>query len=121
MNILCIGNSFSVDTTWLIPHIANDLGLEGYHFGNLYVGGCSLNMHLHHLESDAPVYKFYESRVRFTGQAVSGIGQITAHFTTSMWQKQSPCGMRHLPANSSPSRIYARRRRKLRRRCKKFN
>ena len=62
MNILCIGNSFSVDTTWLIPRIANDLGLEGYHFGNLYVGGCSLNMHLHHLESDAPVYKFYESR-----------------------------------------------------------
>ena len=40
--------------------------------------------------------------------------------TTSMWQKQSPCGMRHLPANSSPSRIYARRRRKLRRRCKKI-
>lgn len=62
MNILCIGNSFSVDTTWLIPHIANDLGLDNYHFGNLYVGGCSLNMHLQHLETDAPVYKFYESR-----------------------------------------------------------
>ena len=60
MNILCIGNSFSVDTTWLAPKIAGDLGLN-IHFGNLYVGGCSLNMHLAHLETDAPVYKFYES------------------------------------------------------------
>ena len=62
MNILCIGNSFSVDTTWLLPWIAKDLGLEGFHFGNLYVGGCSINKHLEHLETDAPVYKFYESR-----------------------------------------------------------
>lgn len=62
MKILCIGNSFSVDTTWLIPHIAKDLGMEDFHFGNLYVGGCSIKMHLQHLESDAPVYKFYESR-----------------------------------------------------------
>jgi broad specificity phosphatase PhoE len=60
MNILCIGNSFSVDTTWLAPQIAGDLGLD-IHFGNLYVGGCSLNLHLEHLETDAPVYKFYES------------------------------------------------------------
>ena len=60
MNILCIGNSFSVDTTWLAPQVACDLGLD-IHFGNLYVGGCSLNMHLEHLETDAPVYKFYES------------------------------------------------------------
>ena len=60
MNILCIGNSFSVDTTWLAPKIACDLDLD-IHFGNLYVGGCSLNMHLEHLETDAPVYRFYES------------------------------------------------------------
>ena len=60
MNILCIGNSFSVDSTWLAPKIAVDLGLD-IHFGNLYVGGCSLNLHLEHLETDAPVYKFYES------------------------------------------------------------
>ena len=60
MNILCIGNSFSVDTTWLTPQIATDLGMS-VHFGNLYVGGCSIRMHLNHLETDAPVYKFYES------------------------------------------------------------
>ena len=62
MNILCIGNSFSVDTSWHIWQIAKDLGLQDFHFGNLYVGGCSIDMHLAHLESDAPVYKFYESR-----------------------------------------------------------
>ena len=62
MNILCIGNSFSVDTTWHIWQIAKDLGMEDFYFGNLYVGGCSINMHLAHLEEDAPVYKFYESR-----------------------------------------------------------
>lgn len=62
MNILCIGNSFSVDTTWHIWQIAKDLGLRDFHFGNLYVGGCSINMHLANLETDAPVYKFHESR-----------------------------------------------------------
>lgn len=62
MNILCIGNSFSVDTTWLIPQIAGDLGVTDIHFGNLYVGGCSVRMHLAHLEENAPVYKFYDSR-----------------------------------------------------------
>ena len=60
MNILCIGNSFSVDSTWLAPKIAVDLGLD-IHFGNLYVGGCSINLHLQHMEEDAPVYRFYES------------------------------------------------------------
>jgi len=60
MDILCIGNSFSVDTTWLAPRIARDLGLDIY-LGNLYVGGCSLNMHLQHFLEDAPVYQFYES------------------------------------------------------------
>ena len=60
MNILCIGNSFSVDTTWLAPKVAADLGLDIF-FGNLYVGGCSLNMHYAHLQEDAPVYKYYTS------------------------------------------------------------
>lgn len=60
MNILCIGNSFSVDSTWLAPQITVGLGLD-IHFGNLFVGGCSINMHLEHLETDASVYRFYES------------------------------------------------------------
>lgn len=62
MNILCIGNSFSVDTTWLMPEIARDLGMTEVHFGNLFVGGCSVGQHLQHLETGAGVYKFYESR-----------------------------------------------------------
>ena len=61
MNILCIGNSFSVDTTWLLPQIITDLKLKAYHVGNLYVGGCSLNMHWEHLCSDAKVYKYYQT------------------------------------------------------------
>lgn len=62
VNILCIGNSFSVDTTWHIPAIARALGMTDFHFGNLYVGGCSISMHLAHLQTHAPVYKFYGSR-----------------------------------------------------------
>ena len=61
MNILCIGNSFSVDTTWLLPQIITDLKLKEYHVGNLYVGGCSLNMHWEHLCGDAKVYKYYQT------------------------------------------------------------
>ena len=61
MNILCIGNSFSVDTAWLLPQIITDLELKDYHIGNLYVGGCSLNMHWEHLCGDAKVYKYYQT------------------------------------------------------------
>lgn len=61
MNILCIGNSFSVDTTWLVPNIVTDLGLEDFFIGNLYEGGCSLDLHWDHWCNDAEVYKFYES------------------------------------------------------------
>lgn len=59
LNILCIGNSFSADTIRHVPDIARDLGLGDIHFGNLYIGGCSLNRHYANFLSDAPDYNYY--------------------------------------------------------------
>ena len=59
IKILSVGNSFSVDTMEHVAGIALSLGVERIKLGNLYVGGCSINMHYAHAMADAPVYKYY--------------------------------------------------------------
>jgi len=56
--ILCIGNSFSQDTTRLLAPIALGCGLEKIKVVNLLVPGCSISMHWNHAVSDIPVYKY---------------------------------------------------------------
>ena len=62
IKILCIGNSFSVDTTRLAPVVAKDLGLENVHFGNLFIGGCPIMRHWQNMQDDAPAYLYTDSR-----------------------------------------------------------
>ena len=59
IKILSVGNSFSVDTMEHVAGIALSLGVERIKLGNLYVGGCSINMHHAHAMDDAPVYQYY--------------------------------------------------------------
>lgn len=56
--ILCIGNSFSQDTTRLLAPIALGCGIETIKVVNLLVSGCSINMHWNHASNDLPVYKY---------------------------------------------------------------
>lgn len=60
MKILSVGNSFSVDTMQYVAKIAADLGYC-LTLGNLYVGGCSIGQHYHHIENDLAVYRFYQN------------------------------------------------------------
>jgi len=58
IRILMIGNSFSDDTVEHVYPILRDLGYEEIILGNLYIGGCSINMHLSNLLNDVPVYAY---------------------------------------------------------------
>jgi hypothetical protein len=59
LKILSIGNSFSVDTMEHVANIALSLGVKKVKLGNLYIGGCSINMHFRNAENDAPNYTYY--------------------------------------------------------------
>ena len=58
LKILCVGNSFSEDTTAYLVEIALSLGFSKIKVANLYVGGCSVNKHCVHAENDMPVYRY---------------------------------------------------------------
>ena len=60
IKILAIGNSFSVDA--MQNHLFDVLEKAGYTditLGNLYIGGCSLDMHYDNLKSNKAAYTFY--------------------------------------------------------------
>lgn len=58
LKILCIGNSFSQDTSAYAAEIALSLGIPKVKVVNLCVGGCSINRHCLHAEQDMPVYGY---------------------------------------------------------------
>jgi len=59
MKILSIGNSFSVDTMEHIADIMKSLGATGFKFGNLYIGGCSINRHYNNAVCNLADYIYY--------------------------------------------------------------
>ena len=69
MNILAIGNSFSQDATRYLYDIAlaDNLQLKVV---NLYIGGCSLEMHWTNIENHSNSYS-YELNGKATGQMIS--------------------------------------------------
>lgn len=60
LRILSIGNSFSQDAHEYIVQIAQAAGIELL-LGNLYIGGCSLEMHDQNAVSDAADYVYYKT------------------------------------------------------------
>lgn len=58
MNILCIGNSFSVDATRYLHQIARTDG-EKINIVNFQIGGCPLDKHYRNMISGKPAYDFY--------------------------------------------------------------
>lgn len=60
MKILAIGNSFSQDATRYLQDIAASAG-ENLFVRNLYIGGCSLEMHAKNITENAPAYDYEEN------------------------------------------------------------
>lgn len=55
MNILCIGNSFSVDATKYLHQIARSDNFE-LDITDLYIGGCPLDLHFRNMLSEKDAY-----------------------------------------------------------------
>ncbi len=79
LKVLAIGNSFSQDgVEWIYP-IATELGAEEVIIGNMYYGGCSLEMHLNWATQNPPgAYYDYEKRVSSTKTVTSSTSLETA-------------------------------------------
>ena len=59
LKILCIGNSFSVDSMEYVYQVAQAAGVKNIVLGNLYIGGCSLATHLSNLQGNKGAYTYY--------------------------------------------------------------
>lgn len=60
LDILFIGNSFSIDTSAGLPSILNSLGISNVNVYVLYKGGCSMKEHYENYKSGKKVYELYE-------------------------------------------------------------
>ncbi len=61
IRILAIGNSFSVDAMAYLWNILQKAGFEEIVLGNLFIGGCSLDMHYTNFLTGSPKYVYYKN------------------------------------------------------------
>ena len=59
LDILFIGNSFSIDTSAELPSILQSLGVSTVNVYVLYKGGCSMKQHYEHFIGNKKVYELY--------------------------------------------------------------
>lgn len=70
MKILSIGNSFSQDSTALLQLLTDKITAR-----NLYIGGCSLDMHAANIENDAAKYELQENGEKMQN-ALVGVKEV---------------------------------------------
>lgn len=61
LKVLAIGNSYTVDALTYLYDIAKADGVEQITLGNLYIGGCSLEMHNNNAKTGAADYIYYKN------------------------------------------------------------
>jgi hypothetical protein len=59
LDILFIGNSFSIDTSAALPQIHNSLGINNVNVYVLYRGGCSMKQHYESYKNGEKAYELY--------------------------------------------------------------
>lgn len=74
--ILAIGNSFSVDAMEYLFRVADTAGEKNIVLGNLYIPGCSLDIHWGNMLTHANVYQYYKNT---DGRWNSTMWQTLAH------------------------------------------
>ena len=60
MKILMIGHSLGNDSTFMLPDIARQNGVENLVMGVIYHSGCRLGQHVSYLEDNQSQYAYYE-------------------------------------------------------------
>ncbi|MBR0045773.1 MAG: DUF4886 domain-containing protein [Bacteroidaceae bacterium] len=63
LDILFIGNSFSIDTSAALPEILNSLGIANVNVYVLYKGGCSMKQHYEYYKSGEKVYELHRFNI----------------------------------------------------------
>ena len=59
LDVLFIGNSYSMDTCALLPDIFSSMGINIVNVYVLYKGGCSMKEHYEYFKNDKTVYELY--------------------------------------------------------------
>ncbi len=76
LKVLCIGNSFSEDTSGHAAKIAKSLGRRPLMIANLYIAGCPIDQHLENLRTDCDDYRYdYHDGTRWQSIPHSSIKQ----------------------------------------------
>lgn len=63
LDVLFIGNSFSIDTSTALPEIFNSVGIPNVNVYVLYKGGCSMKQHYEYYKSGEPVYELWQYNI----------------------------------------------------------
>ncbi len=59
LKILAIGNSFTQDPTYYLYDVLDSAGVKDITVGNLYIGGCTVDMHVSNIKNNAAAYTYY--------------------------------------------------------------
>lgn len=93
LDILFIGNSFSIDTSKALPEILNSLGIANVNVYVLYRGGCSMKQHYEFYKSGEKAYELYRYNMLGEQQLekATSIGEVMGRFPYDVvvWQQYS--------------------------------
>lgn len=93
LDVLFVGNSFSIDTSSALPSILNSLGINNVNVYVLYKGGCSMKQHYEFYKSGENVYELYcyNSMGEQQLERAISIGEVMQRFPYDVvvWQQYS--------------------------------
>ena len=58
LKILCVGNSYTLDTTRYVVDIIRDLGIDNVTLGHLYIANCSVERHYYNITEGRELYRY---------------------------------------------------------------
>jgi hypothetical protein len=93
LDVLFIGNSFSIDTSTALPEILKSMGINNVNVYVLYRGGCSMKQHYEYFKSGEKVYELYRYNSQGEQQLekTTSIGEVMQRFPYDVvvWQQYS--------------------------------
>ena len=93
LDVLFIGNSFSIDTSTALPEILRSMGINNVNVYVLYRGGCSMKQHYEYYKSGEKVYELYRYNSQGEQQLekTTSIGEVMQRFPYDVvvWQQYS--------------------------------
>ena len=93
LDVLFIGNSFSIDTSKALPEILNSLGIANVNVYVLYRGGCSMKQHYEFYKSGEKAYELYRYNMLGEQQLekATSIGEVMGRYPYDVvvWQQYS--------------------------------